>query len=127
MLVDGALCQRTMGPARALAEQLLSEHFTVHAYDRRGRGESGPGESPYAVQREVEDLVAVIEAAGGHAHVVRRLVGGRAGARGRAGGHPRATGSRSTRRRSSSTTPTRRTTPSSPRGPQQLVDDGRRG
>jgi hypothetical protein len=68
VLVDGALCQRSMGPARPLAEQ-LAPSFTVHAYDRRGRGESGPGESAYDAEREVEDLAAVIEAAGGHAHV----------------------------------------------------------
>ena len=68
VLVDGALCQRTMGPARPLAKQ-LSSSFTVHAYDRRGRGESGPGETAYDVEREIEDLAAVITAAGGHAHV----------------------------------------------------------
>jgi pimeloyl-ACP methyl ester carboxylesterase len=69
VIVDGALCQRAMGPSRPLAAQLTDE-FTVHAYDRRGRGESGPGSSPYAVDREVEDLLAVIDAAGGHAHVL---------------------------------------------------------
>jgi pimeloyl-ACP methyl ester carboxylesterase len=68
VLVDGALCQRSLGPARPLAEQLATS-FTVHAYDRRGRGQSGPGETAYDVEREVEDLAAVIEAAGGHAHV----------------------------------------------------------
>jgi pimeloyl-ACP methyl ester carboxylesterase len=68
VLVDGALCQRSMGPARGLAKE-LGDRFTVYAYDRRGRGESGPGASPYAVEREVEDLLAVIEAAGGSAHV----------------------------------------------------------
>jgi pimeloyl-ACP methyl ester carboxylesterase len=68
VLVDGALCQRTMGPARGLAAA-LEDDFTVHAYDRRGRGESDPGSTPYDVAREVEDLVAVIEAAGGTAHV----------------------------------------------------------
>lgn len=66
--VDGALCQRVMGPGRGLAEA-LSDRFTVYVYDRRERGESGPGESPYAVEREVEDLRAVIDAAGGHASV----------------------------------------------------------
>ena len=69
VLVDGAMCQRTMGPARPLA-QALADRFTVHAYDRRGRGESGAGTSPYAVERELEDLHAVLEAAGGHAHLV---------------------------------------------------------
>ena len=68
VLVDGALCDRANGHARPLAEA-LSGSFTVHAYDRRGRGESGAGESAYAVDREVEDLAAVIEAAGGHALV----------------------------------------------------------
>jgi pimeloyl-ACP methyl ester carboxylesterase len=68
VLVDGALNQRAMGPSRGIAKQ-LADRFTVHAYDRRGRGESGPGASPYAVERETEDLLAVIEAAGGSAHV----------------------------------------------------------
>src|SRR3954449_9096410 len=68
VLVDGALCQRSMGPARPLAK-LLAAQFTVHAYDRRGRGESGAGETPYHPDREVEDLAAVVAAAGGHAHV----------------------------------------------------------
>jgi pimeloyl-ACP methyl ester carboxylesterase len=68
VLVDGAMCQRVMGPARGLARE-LADRFTVHAYDRRGRGESGPGASSYAPQREVEDLLAVIDAAGGSAHV----------------------------------------------------------
>jgi pimeloyl-ACP methyl ester carboxylesterase len=46
----------------------LSERFTVFNYDRRGRGDSGDT-SPYAVQRELEDLEAVIDAAGGSAFV----------------------------------------------------------
>ena len=69
VVVEGALCQRAIGTAQALAP-LLSEHYTVFAYDRRGRGESGPGSSPYAVHREVEDLVAVLEAAGPDAFVI---------------------------------------------------------
>ena len=75
VLVDGALCQRAMGPSRGLAEE-LADSFTVYAYDRRGRGESGPGNTPYAVTREVEDLVAVIQAAGGRAHVLGASSGG---------------------------------------------------
>jgi pimeloyl-ACP methyl ester carboxylesterase len=67
ILVDGALCHRDFGPSRPLAEQLAGD-FTVISYDRRGRGESGDGEA-YAVEREVEDLEALIEAAGGSAHV----------------------------------------------------------
>jgi pimeloyl-ACP methyl ester carboxylesterase len=75
VLVDGALCHRAFGPARGLAEQ-LADSFTVYAYDRRGRGESGAGASPYAVEREVDDLAAVIDAAGGSAHVFGASSGG---------------------------------------------------
>lgn len=46
----------------------LSPHFTVFAYDRRGRGESGDT-LPYAVEREVEDLDAMISETGGSAFV----------------------------------------------------------
>lgn len=67
VLVDGAMCQREMGPARPLAK-LLAEHYTVYVYDRRGRGDSGDT-APYAAQREVEDLEAVINEAGGSAYV----------------------------------------------------------
>ena len=63
VLVDGALCWREMGPATPLANE-LKDRFTVYTYDRRGRGESGDTK-PYSTQREVEDLAAVIEAAGG--------------------------------------------------------------
>jgi pimeloyl-ACP methyl ester carboxylesterase len=69
VVVEGALCQRTMGTAKSLVP-VLSEHYAVFAYDRRGRGESGPGSSPFTVQREVEDLVAVLGAAGPDAFVV---------------------------------------------------------
>ena len=47
---------------------LLAEHFTVYNIDRRGHGESG-FTAPYAVEREVEDLDAVLNAAGGSAFV----------------------------------------------------------
>jgi pimeloyl-ACP methyl ester carboxylesterase len=74
VVVEGALCQRTMGTAHALIP-LLSQRFTVFAYDRRGRGESGPGSSPFAVQREVEELIAVLEVAGPDAFVVGAIRG----------------------------------------------------
>jgi pimeloyl-ACP methyl ester carboxylesterase len=45
---------------------LLAPHFTVYTWDRRGRGDSGDT-APYAVERETEDLAAVIAAAGGSA------------------------------------------------------------
>jgi len=47
---------------------LLAEHFTVYNIDRRGHGESG-FTAPYAVEREVEDLDALITEAGGSAFV----------------------------------------------------------
>jgi pimeloyl-ACP methyl ester carboxylesterase len=48
--------------------QLLASHFTVYNIDRRGHGESG-FTAPYAVEREVEDLDALITEAGGSAFV----------------------------------------------------------
>jgi pimeloyl-ACP methyl ester carboxylesterase len=62
IIVDGALCHRAFGPSGQIA-RLLSEQFTVITYDRRGRGESG-NTKPYAVQREVEDIEALIDVAG---------------------------------------------------------------
>jgi pimeloyl-ACP methyl ester carboxylesterase len=47
---------------------LLAPHFTVFKYDRRGRGDSGDT-TPYAVVREVEDIEALINEAGGAAYV----------------------------------------------------------
>src|SRR5260370_40974494 len=67
ILVDGAFCTRTFGPMPKLAP-ILAKHFTVLTYDRRGRGESGDT-APYAVQREIEDLEALIKEAGGSAFV----------------------------------------------------------
>lgn len=65
VVVSGILCDRNV--TRALAER-LAEWCTVLHYDRRGRGASGDT-SPYAVAREVEDLAALIAAAGGAAAV----------------------------------------------------------
>ena len=73
VLVDGAMCYRDFGPARDVAAQ-LADSYTVYVYDRRGRGESGDTE-PYAVSREVEDLAAVIDAAGGDAYVLGQSSG----------------------------------------------------
>ena len=65
IIVDGALCHRTMGPAGQLTK-LLAPHFTVFTYDRRGRGASGDT-PPYAVERELEDIGALVAEAGGTA------------------------------------------------------------
>jgi pimeloyl-ACP methyl ester carboxylesterase len=74
IIVDGALCWRESGPARKLAAE-LADRFTVITYDRRGRGESGDT-APYSVQREVEDIEALIGEAGGRAHVCGISSGG---------------------------------------------------
>jgi pimeloyl-ACP methyl ester carboxylesterase len=65
ILVAAALADRS-GTAR-LAKH-LAEHFTVINYDRRGRGKSTDTQ-PYAVEREVEDIEALIDASGGSAFV----------------------------------------------------------
>ena len=67
ILVDGALCYRALGSSRPLAK-LLAQHFTVFTYDRRGRGDSGDT-APYAVEREVEDIEALVNEAGGVAFI----------------------------------------------------------
>jgi pimeloyl-ACP methyl ester carboxylesterase len=74
ILVDGALCYRAFGPMATLST-LLAPHFTVFTYDRRGRGESG-NTQPYALAREVEDIEALINAAGGSAFVFGTSSGG---------------------------------------------------
>jgi pimeloyl-ACP methyl ester carboxylesterase len=68
ILVDGALCSRSFGPTPKLAP-LLARNFTVFTYDRRGRGESGDT-APYAKEREIEDIDALIREAGGSAFVL---------------------------------------------------------
>ena len=67
ILVDGALCHRAFGPIGPVAK-LLAQHFTVFTYDRRGRGDSGDT-APYAVEREVEDIEALLNEAGGAAFI----------------------------------------------------------
>jgi alpha-beta hydrolase superfamily lysophospholipase len=65
IVVGGALCSREQ--LRPLAEA-LSVRYTVINYDRRGRGESGDT-APYAVEREIEDIAALLAEAGGAAAV----------------------------------------------------------
>lgn len=65
ILVDGALCYRSFGPMPKLAP-LLAKHFTVYYYDRRGRGDSGDVQ-PFAAEKEVDDIAALITEAGGSA------------------------------------------------------------
>jgi len=65
ILVGGALSQRKFKKMGQLGE-LLADRFTVINYDRRGRGDS-TNTTPYSVAREIEDIEALIEAAGGSA------------------------------------------------------------
>lgn len=72
VVVGGAFNDRSAG--RELAQAVAAQGCTGVAYDRRGRGASGDTK-PYAVQREIEDLAAVVAAASGpnqpaHAHGV---------------------------------------------------------
>ena len=61
ILVCGAMSDRAL--MRPTAEE-LAKRFTVFNYDRRGRGDSGDT-APYAVQREIEDIGALVAEAGG--------------------------------------------------------------
>lgn len=74
ILVDGAMQYRVLNQGMAPLADLLSQHFTVYHYDRRGRGDSGDTQ-PYAVEREIEDLDAIINAAGGSALVYGKSSG----------------------------------------------------
>ncbi|KAA2261485.1 alpha/beta hydrolase [Solihabitans fulvus] len=65
LIVGGAFTDRRA--TRPLAD-LLAADFTVLNYDRRGRGDSGDT-APFAVEREIEDIAALIEQAGGAAAV----------------------------------------------------------
>lgn len=65
ILVNGALGTRSHATPDSMAD-ILSKQFTAIDYDRRGRGDSGDTQS-YAVQREIEDIEALIDGAGGSA------------------------------------------------------------
>src|SRR6266498_3512363 len=70
ILVGGAFEQRALDTetAKLAALPLLAQQFTVFHYDRRGRGDSTDTQ-PYAIEREIEDLEALIDEAGGEAFV----------------------------------------------------------
>jgi pimeloyl-ACP methyl ester carboxylesterase len=65
VVVGGVLGDRSQ---QAPLAALLAERFTVYNYDRRGHGASG-FTPPYAVERETEDLSAMLDEAGGSAYV----------------------------------------------------------
>jgi pimeloyl-ACP methyl ester carboxylesterase len=74
ILVAGAFCARLSWSGPELAK-LLAPYFTVYNYDRRGRGDSGDTR-PYAVEREIEDIDALITEAGGSAFLFGHSSGG---------------------------------------------------
>jgi len=74
VLVDGGLAYRTQGLSPGL-RKVLQDRFSVYSYDRRGRGESDPGATPHSVEREVEDLFAVIGVTGSPANVFAHSAG----------------------------------------------------
>ena len=74
ILVDGALTVHSSGSGSELAE-LLSPFFTVFGFDRRGRGASGDT-LPYAVDREIDDIEALIDRAGGSPFLYGHSSGG---------------------------------------------------
>jgi pimeloyl-ACP methyl ester carboxylesterase len=74
ILVSGATGYREMGYGSEMVK-LLEPHFTVIDYDRRGRGESGDTQ-PFALEREIEDIEALIEAVGGKAYLYGISSGG---------------------------------------------------
>lgn len=67
IMVNGAFGYREFKGGWDLAS-LLSQDFTVCLYDRRGRGQSTDTQ-PYAVEREIEDIEAIIDQVGGSAYV----------------------------------------------------------
>ena len=75
VLVGGAFQHRAIDQGTARLAEFLAERFSVFHYDRRGRGDSGDA-ATYAVEREVEDLGALIDEAGGSASVFAMSSGG---------------------------------------------------
>ena len=72
VLVHGSVSDRTYW---APVVPALAERFTVMSIDRRGRGDSGDAPS-YAVEREAEDIAAVVDAVGEPVHLVGHSYGG---------------------------------------------------
>ena len=86
ILVGGAFSFRRYKSWLQLVE-LLAPRFRVWNYDRRGRGDSGDAPQ-YAVERELEDLDALVKEAGGSAHIFGMSSGGVLALRAAAAGVP---------------------------------------
>lgn len=72
VIVFGALNERSATDSLA---PLLAERFTVFAFDRRGRGDSGDT-LPYSAEREIEDIAAILDEAGSPAYLYGHSSGG---------------------------------------------------
>lgn len=76
ILVNGAMSyRRAFDTTLEDLAELLGQDFTVYDYDRRGRGESG-NTKPFTKAREIEDIRALLEEAGGEAMLVGFSSGG---------------------------------------------------
>lgn len=75
IIIDGATAFPAINPTNEQLGRLLADEFRTYAYDRRGRGGS-TDTAPYAIAREIEDLAALIEAAGAPATVFGWSSGG---------------------------------------------------
>jgi pimeloyl-ACP methyl ester carboxylesterase len=75
ILVGGAFQYRALDQPTTHLANLLARNFATFHYDRRGRGDSGDTK-PYAVEREIEDIEALIAEAGGSAFVFGMSSGG---------------------------------------------------
>jgi len=84
IMTEAAFCTRSATEPLARA---LARRFTVLNYDRRGRGDSGDT-APYSVEREIEDIAALIAAAGGSASLFGHSSGATLAARAAASGLP---------------------------------------
>src|SRR3569833_18033 len=69
IVVCGATQFRAFDPSLAVLADLLAPNYTVITYDRRGRGDSTDTQ-PYSTRREIEDIAALVDAAGGHASLL---------------------------------------------------------
>ena len=84
LLVHGGLCDHL---AWHFAAPLLANRLTVWTFDRRGRGESGTTQ-PWSVEREVEDILALLGAIGEPAHLLGHSAGAILSLRAASGAHP---------------------------------------
>ena len=73
IIVTGALNTHNFGVPGEMVP-FLQEHFTVLTYDRRGRGQSGDT-PPYSIEKEIQDLEALIDHHGGKAFLYGHSAG----------------------------------------------------